>query len=98
MIEELARHRCTDAAGLTVFVVEQRAVFTSHDANGQHHRYGAARLAMLNGEPVRYVDERTFSVIASGDMIAHDPVRCGCSPAPRILAREGAEAPAPLLG
>ena len=53
---------------------------------------------MLNGEPVRYVDERTFSVIASGDMIAHDPVRCGCSPAPRILAREGAEAPAPLLG
>jgi hypothetical protein len=98
VIEELARHRCTDAAGLPLFVVEQRAVFTSHDANGQHHRYGAARMAMLNGEPVRYIDERTFSVVASGEIITHDPIRCGCTPAPRIVARDGAETPSPLHG
>ncbi|GHH25226.1 hypothetical protein GCM10008023_38320 [Sphingomonas glacialis] len=89
MIEELARHRCTGDDGTPLFVVEHRYVFTSQGGAGSRQHRGAAWVTLLNGEPVRYIDARTFEVIATGEMLAHDLRRCDCAPAFGITSRDG---------
>lgn len=84
MIEELARHRCTGDDGTLLFVVEHRHVFTTQNGVGTRQYCGAAWATLLDGEPVRYMDARTFEVIATGELLAHDPGRCDCAPAVRI--------------
>lgn len=89
MIEELARHRCVGDDGTALFVVEQRHVFTSHGKAGARQHRGAAWATLLNGEPVRYIDARTFEVITTGELLAHDLQRCSCAPAAKIAIRDG---------
>lgn len=89
MIEELARHHCTGDDGTLLFVVEHRHVFTSKGGAGARQHRGSAWAALLNGEPVRYIDNRTFEVIATGDLLADDLQRCACAPAVRIATRDG---------
>jgi hypothetical protein len=55
----------------------------------QHH--GSVWTTLLNGEPVRYIDNRTFEVIATGELLAHDLERCDCAPAVRIATRNGGD-------
>jgi len=78
VIEELARHRCTGDDGSPLFVVEYRHVFTSRDEAGTRRHLGAAWLTLLDGEPVRYIDPRTFEVVATGELVTHDKARCRC--------------------
>jgi len=40
---------------------------------------------------VRYIDNRTFEVIATGELLAHDLERCDCAPAVRIATRNGGD-------
>ena len=53
-------------------------------------------MTLLDGEPVRYIDARTFEVVASGELIAHDPATCDCAPAVEVFTqdsrREGRDA------
>jgi hypothetical protein len=84
MIEELARHRCTGGDGTHLFVVEHCHVFTTHGEAGTRKYRGAGWAALLNGEPVRYIDARTFEIIATGELLVHDLGRCDCAPAVRI--------------
>ena len=76
MIEELARHRCTGDDGTAVVVVEHRHVFTTQGDSGTRQHRGAAWSTLIDGEPVRYIDSRTFEIIATGELLAHDPGRC----------------------
>ena len=78
VIEELASHRCTGDDGSPLFVVEYRHVFTSRDEAGTRRHLGAAWLTLLDGEPVRYIDPRTFEVVATGELVTHDKARCRC--------------------
>lgn len=66
MIEELVRHRCIGDDGTPLFVVEHRHVFTSQGGAGPRQHRGAAWATLLNDEPVRYIDARTFEVVATG--------------------------------
>jgi hypothetical protein len=84
MIEETARHRCVGDDGTPLFVVEHRHVFVSQQGTEARLHHGASRTTLLDGEPVRYVDERTFEVIATGELLAHDPQSCACAPAAMI--------------
>lgn len=86
MIEEIARHRCTGRGGMPRYVIEHRPVFTTHGEGDTSLYRGASRASLPDGEPVRYVDERTFAVIATGEMLVHDIHRCGCAPAPKITS------------
>ncbi|WP_445191513.1 hypothetical protein ACT009_13150 [Sphingomonas sp. Tas61C01] len=89
MIEELARHRCVDGDGTPLFVVEHRHVFiTQGDAGTREHR-GAAWTTLLDGEPVRYIDARTFEIVATGELLTHDQGRCVCAPAVRVDTFDG---------
>lgn len=92
MIEELARHRCTGDDGTPLFVVEHRHVFTSQEGAGPRQHRGAAWATLLNGEPVRNIDVRTFEVIATGELLVHDLRRCDCAPAAKISTRGGGHA------
>ncbi len=89
MIEELARHRCIGEDGTPLFVIEHRHVFTSQGGAGTRQHRGAAWATLLNGEPVRYIDGSTFEIIATGELLVHDPGRCTCAPAVRIATRHG---------
>lgn len=89
MIEELARHRCVADDGTLSFVVERRHVFTTSGGAGPRQHRGASWATLLNGEPVRYIDPRTFEVVATGELLAHDPNRCDCMPAVRMVTRAG---------
>jgi hypothetical protein len=91
MIEEVARHRCTGGDGTPLCVVERRHVFTSQGETGTHHHRGAVRATLLDGEPVRYIDARTFEVAATGELLVHDTWRCHCTPATRIVTRAGSD-------
>lgn len=91
MIEELARHRCTGDDGTPLFVVEHRHLFTSQGEAGARQHRGSAWTTLLNGEPVRYIDNRTFEVIATGELLVHDLQRCDCAPAVRIATRNGGD-------
>lgn len=91
MTEELARHRCIGADGTPVFVVEQRHVFTIQGGTGPRQHRGAARATLLDGEPVRRIDARTFQVTATGELLTHDLERCACAPAVRIVTRVGSD-------
>jgi len=84
MIEEIARHRCKDSEGSPLFVVERRHVFTTGGAVTTRRHRGAAWVALLDGEPVRYIDAETFEVVATGERLAHDPRQCDCLPAVRF--------------
>ena len=81
MIEELARRYYTGDDGAPLFVIEYRYVFTSQGEAGVRRHRGAAWMTLLDGEPVRYIDKRTFEVIATGELVAHDLRRCNCTPA-----------------
>jgi len=85
MIEELARHRCTAGDGMPLYVIEHCHVFTTQGEGGTSLYRGASWAALPDGEPVRFVDARTFAVIATGEMLTHDIQRCGCAPAPKII-------------
>lgn len=87
MIEELARHRCTDADGLPRFVIEQCHLFTTQSDTGTCRRRGAGWVALLDGEPVRTLNDRTFEIIATGERLDHDIDRCDCAPAARVTGR-----------
>ena len=87
MIEELARHRCTGDDDSLLFVVEYRHVFTSNGGTGPRHHRGASWLTLLDGEPVRYIDGQTFEVIATGEILSHDPEKCHCAPAVMVARR-----------
>ena len=89
MIEELARHHCTGDDGTPLFVVEHRHVFTSKGGTGARQHRGAAWATLLSGEPVRYIDAQTFEVIATGELLVHDLLRCNCAPAIKIATRDG---------
>lgn len=89
MVEELARHRCTGEDGTSLFVVEHRHVFTSQGGGEPRQHRGAAWTTLLNGEPVRYIDTRTFEVVATCERLVHDLQRCDCTPAPDIFTRDG---------
>lgn len=84
MIEELARHRCTGDDGTPVLVVERCHVFTTQSDAGTRRHLGASGVALLDGEPVRYIDAHTFEVIATGELLSHDPSHCDCTPAAQI--------------
>ena len=72
VVEQLARHRCLGDDGTRLIVVEYRHMFTS-DAGGTVRRHPGSRwLALLDGEPVRYVDAETFEVVASGEMLRRE--------------------------
>lgn len=88
MIEELARHRCTGDDGTPLFVVEHRHLFTSQGGVGARQHRGSAWTTLLNGEPVRYIDNRTFEVIATGELLAHD-LSNGVQKGPPIGVEEG---------
>lgn len=89
MIEELARHRCSGDDGTPLFVVERCHVFMTQGDTGLRQYRGAAWLTLLDGEPVRYIDARTFEVVASGELIAHDPATCDCAPAVEVFTQHG---------
>lgn len=76
MIEELARHRCVGDDRLPLFVIEYRHVFTTQGEAGARRHLGAAWLTLLDGEPVRYIDPRTFEVVATGELITRDEANC----------------------
>ncbi len=92
MIEEVARHRCIGDDGTPLFVVERRHVFTTQGESGTRHYPGAASTMLLDGEPVRYIDTRTFAVIATGELLRHDTDRCHCTPAASIATSDRATA------
>jgi len=92
MIEELARHSCTGDDGTPMIVVERRHVFTVTGGAGARQHRGAAWTALLDGEPVRYIDARTFEVIATGELLAHCRESCDCAPAVAMTIRDGAAA------
>lgn len=89
MIEELARHRCTGDDGTPLFVIEHCHVFITQGDAGTRQYRGAAWLTLLDGKPVRYIDARTFEVVATGEFIAHDSARCACAPAIKVSKRKG---------
>jgi hypothetical protein len=76
MIKELARHRCTGDDGTEMVVVERRHCV---DTPGARRDRGAAFAALLDGEPVRYIDGGTFEIIATGEMLVHDVTQCDCA-------------------
>lgn len=88
MIEELARHRCT-GDGTPLFVVQRRHVFITQGGAGPRQHRGAAWATLLDGESMRYIDARTFEVIATGELLVHDLRRCNCAPAVSIFTRRG---------
>lgn len=81
MIEELARHRCLSDDGSAVTVVERRHVFVTQDVSGVRRRPGARWTALLDGEPVRPAGTGMFEVVATGEILVHDPDRCSCASA-----------------
>lgn len=98
MIEELARHRCIGDDGTSMVVVERRHVFTTQSGSRTRQHRGAARTTLLDGEPVRYIDGRTFEVIATGELLTHDPDRCDCTPAAPISGGPQAQPLSPHVG
>lgn len=81
MIEKLIRHCCTDSNGDPLLVLEHRHIFITRGMAGKSQHLGAVRAKLADGEPVRRVDHRTFEVIATGKLLAHDPSQCDCAPA-----------------
>lgn len=71
MIEECARHPCTDEDGAALLVIEYRHIFTTSmgQSGDQQRRPGATWLTLADGEPVRYVDARRFEVIGTGAVL-----------------------------
>ena len=90
MIEEVARHKCTGGDGSPLVVVQYRHVFQVNGSGNARRYGGAAWSTLLDGEPVRYIDAHTFEVVATGELMAHDPKRCDCLPAAGIATRTGA--------
>lgn len=72
-VEQLARHRCMGDDGTPLVVVEYRHVFTSGEAGKVRQHRGSSWLALLDGEPVRYIDAATFEVVASGELLRREP-------------------------
>ncbi|MES2989739.1 MAG: hypothetical protein V4808_17740 [Pseudomonadota bacterium] len=68
-VEEIARHRCIGDDGSALVVVEYRYIFTTEGEAGVRRHHGSARLTLLDGEPVRYIDPATFEVTSSGEML-----------------------------
>lgn len=67
--EEIARHRCTGDDGSALVVVEYRYIFTTEGEAGVRRQRGSAWLALLDGEPVRYIDPERFEVVSSGELL-----------------------------
>lgn len=65
----MGRYRCTGDDGTPLVVVEYRYIFTTESDAGVRRQPGSAWLALLDGEPVRYVDPETFEVASSGEML-----------------------------
>lgn len=89
MIEEVARHKCMGDDGSPLVVLQYRHVFLTNGNGRARHYRGAAWLTLLNGEPIRYIDAKTFEVIATGELVAHDPAQCDCLPAAQVSSRAG---------
>lgn len=94
MTEELARHRCIDRDGTLLFVIERCHVFITQGGTETRRHRGAGRAALLDGEPVRYVDGNTFQIVATGEILTHDLARCDCAPAAKISTFAGVAAAA----
>lgn len=69
MEEERARYRCSSDDGTYFTVVEYRYVHISRSEGKIRRQLGAARLALTDGEPIRYVDRQTFEIITSGELL-----------------------------
>ncbi|MCM8730426.1 hypothetical protein ACFO8O_05520 [Hephaestia sp. GCM10023244] len=69
MEEALAHYRCASDDGTYVTVVDYRHVAIETGPAGVRYRPGARRLALTTGEAVRYIDARTFEIVASGELI-----------------------------
>jgi len=69
MVQELARHRCTGDDGTALLVLEYRHIFTSEEGGKVRRQPGSRWLALLDGEPVRYIDGETFEIVASGELL-----------------------------
>ena len=87
MIEELVRHRCSGDDCTPLVVIEHCYVFTTRDKRGVRRHRGAAWSTLLNGEPVRYIDGKTFEVIATGELLSHDIGWCDCAPIVKFSTR-----------
>lgn len=68
-VEDRVRHRCLGDDGTPLIVVEYRHVFTSGEGGRVRQHPGSRWLALLDGEPVRYIDSGTFEVVASGEVL-----------------------------
>lgn len=69
MENETARIPCFGDDGTPLAVVEYRHSEVSSTKAGARVLVGARRLALSTGEAVRYIDENTFEVIASGELL-----------------------------
>lgn len=69
MEEELARYRCSSDDGTYLTVVEYRFVDIARREGKVRRRLGAARLALMDGEPIRYVDPQTFEIVRTGELL-----------------------------
>lgn len=69
MEEERARYQCASDDGTWLTVVEYRYVHISRTEGKVRRHLGAARLALTDGEPIRYVDRQTFEIVRSGELL-----------------------------
>ena len=69
MEHEVARFRCIgdDETPLTVLEYRHSAVVVGK--TGARLLRGSHRLALSTGEAVRYIDENTFEVVKSGELL-----------------------------
>lgn len=68
-IEERARYRCVDDDGTPLIVVEYRHCQIQRGGGRTRFHKGATWLSLLNGDAVRYLDPKSFEVIATGEVI-----------------------------
>lgn len=69
MEKELVRYRCMTDDGCYLDIIEYQHFRTVDTDNGVRQYPGARRLVTDNEEPARYIDEMTFEIIETGELL-----------------------------
>ena len=80
MEHEIKRFLCIGDDGSTVAIVEHQHVDHRLIRGTQRAYPGARRFALATGEPVRVIDERTYEVVETGELLCRIDRRGFCGP------------------